>query len=118
MRGQWQFAQGGLNEGEDPLNAAWREMREETGLGPNEVMLVAEHPGWIVYEYPPEIAAKRGRLGQAHRWYLFDALRSGVAPTPDGLEFVAWQWVTREWMLEHAVDFRQPGYERVLGEWW
>jgi len=112
--GQWQFPQGGLDDGEQPVAAAWRELAEETGLGPTDVMAVAEYPGWVVYEYPPGLREKRGRLGQAHRWYLFDALRADITPTPDGSEFTAWQWVTREWMLEHAVAFRKPGYELVL----
>lgn len=114
LPGQWQFAQGGLDDGEQPIEAAWRELAEETGLGPADVMAVAEYPGWVVYEYPPDLREKRGRLGQAHRWYLFDALRADIVPTPDGSEFVNWQWVTREWMLEHVVDFRRPGYELVL----
>ena len=112
--GQWQLPQGGLLEDEEPIVAAWRELAEETGLGPNDVMAVAEYPGWVVYEYPPDIRSKKGRLGQAHRWFLFDVLRADVEPRPDGDEFVAWQWVTREWMIENTVGFRKPGYELVL----
>ncbi|MCU1400855.1 MAG: putative hydrolase [Acidimicrobiales bacterium] len=112
--GQWQFPQGGLDADEPPIDAAWRELFEETGLTSNDVMAVAEYPGWVVYEYPPDLKVAKGRLGQAHRWFLFDAMRADITPTPDGKEFVAWQWVTRDWMVEHAVDFRRPGYELVL----
>jgi putative (di)nucleoside polyphosphate hydrolase len=112
--GHWQLPQGGLEPDEEPLQAAWRELAEETGLGPDDVMAVAEYPGWVLYEYPPELKSKKNRLGQAHRWFLFDALRPDIQPKPDGDEFTAWQWVTREWMLENAVGFRRPGYELVL----
>ncbi|HRE03603.1 MAG TPA: NUDIX domain-containing protein [Ilumatobacteraceae bacterium] len=112
--GQWQFPQGGLEDGETPIQAAWRELGEETGLGANDVMAVAEYPGWVTYEYPPDLAVKKGRLGQTQRWFLFDALRADIRPTPDGREFVAWQWVTREWLIEQTAGFRRAAYELVL----
>ncbi|CAB4867261.1 unannotated protein [freshwater metagenome] len=114
VRGQYQLPQGGLDAGEAPLSAAWRELREETGLGPEDVHAVAEYPGWVPYEYPEDLKTAKGRMGQVHRWFLFDANSADVSPTPDGREFVAWQWVTREWLIENVVDFRRPGYELVL----
>lgn len=113
--GQWQLPQGGLVEDEEPIDAAWRELKEETGLGPDDVDPVAEFPAWIAYEYPPELKPRKGRIGQVQRWFLFDARRADIVPTPDGEEFVAWQWVTRQWLLDQTVDFRLDGYRAVLG---
>ena len=111
---QWQLPQGGIDRDETPLDAAWRELGEETGLGPDDVRAVAEYPHWVLYEYPTELKLLKGRLGQAHKWFLFDALRADIIPTPDDREFVAWQWATREWLIDNVVEFRRPGYATVL----
>jgi len=112
--GQWQAPQGGLENGESPLDAAWRELAEETGLGPKDVAFVSEYGDWVLYEYPPELKRIKGRLGQAHRWFMFEVLHAEITPTPDMDEFTDWQWVTRDWLIEHAVEFRRSGYATVL----
>lgn len=114
-RGQWQVPQGGLERGEAPVEAAWRELAEETGLGADDVELVAEREEWIVTSWPPEVVGTRARLGQAQRWFEFRVRDESVQPTPDGREFRAWKWVPADWLVEHVVGFKRPGYERVLG---
>jgi putative (di)nucleoside polyphosphate hydrolase len=113
--GQWQAPPGGLENGETPIDAAWRELAEETGLGPKDVAYVGEYPEWVLYEYPPHLKRAKGRLGQVHRWFMFEALDPNVVPTPDNDEFTAWKWVTRDWLIDNAVDFRRSGYSMVLG---
>lgn len=111
--GSWQLPQGGLDDGESPVDAAWRELAEETGLGADEVQLKSEHPGWTVYELP--LGFRRGsRRGQAHRWFIFQVLSDLVEPRPDGVEFGAWCWMSRERLVEITADFRIPGYREVL----
>ena len=114
VAGSWQLPQGGLDEGETPLEAAWRELEEETGLGAGEVRFVGEHPEWTVYELPP--ASRRpARLGQVHRWFFFEVIDDNVVPTPDGHEFVDWRWMSPADLLDTVVEFRRPSYRQVLG---
>lgn len=112
--GSWQLPQGGLKTGEEPLVAAWRELGEETGLGPEDVELTGEHPGWVLYEWPPEVVADGARLGQVQRWYFFRPRGDDVEPTPDGREFTDWRWVETAWLVDHVAAFRRPAYEAAL----
>lgn len=116
--GSWQLPQGGLDQGEEPIEAAWRELGEETGLGPRQVEARAEFPDWVAYEWPAEIMQVRGRdgrrRGQIQKWFLFDAVAPDVEPQPDGREFVSWQWVEPSWLVDHVPSWRRGAYQRVL----
>ena len=117
--GSWQLPQGGLERGEDPIDAAWRELKEETGLGAADVVARVEFPEWVAYEWPADVQRDHGRdgkrRGQVHRWFLFDALDAAITPAPDGSEFVSWRWVEPAWLIDNVVDMRRAAYQRVLG---
>jgi putative (di)nucleoside polyphosphate hydrolase len=116
----WQMPQGGLDEGESAIAAARRELHEETGA--TSVHLLAEAPGWLTYDLPPEAlrASWHGRFrGQAQRWVAFrfdgeDSEIDVLAP-PDGHkpEFDAWRWATLAETPDLIVPFKRQVYQKV-----
>ena len=116
--GSWQLPQGGLEAGEEPIDAAWRELGEETGLGRAQVAADRQHPHWVAYEWPAEVRAEQGKLGkrrgQVQQWFFFRALSAEVRPTPDGSEFVAWKWMTVDELVAGVVTWRRQAYAQVL----
>lgn len=115
VRGAWQLPQGGIEGDETPEQAAWRELTEETGLGPNDVRLVGEHEAWTVYQWPDGITKKNGRLGQAQRWFFFEPIGDTIRPRPDGKEFRDWTWMPVAELVDQVVEFRRVPYQEVLG---
>lgn len=116
--GSWQLPQGGLDSGEEPIEGAWRELHEETGLDEQHVVARVEFPDWVAYEWPGDIMREHGkdgkRRGQVQKWFLFDALTADVEPVPDGDEFVAWKWVEASWLVDHVPEWRRAAYAKVL----
>ena len=112
--GSWQLPQGGINSGESPEQAVWRELCEETGLTDREVRLVEQPPHWTIYEWPQDMRSS-DRIGQAHRWFFFEPIDDDVVPQPDGREFVAWRWMRATDLIDGVVAFRRGPYVQVLG---
>lgn len=118
----WQMPQGGIDEGEDPLRAALRELQEETSI--TSVSLLAEAPEWIHYDLPDEalgIALKGKYRGQRQRWFAFafaghdseiDVLAPGGGKFP--AEFDAWRWERLSRTPALIVPFKKQAYDRIV----
>jgi putative (di)nucleoside polyphosphate hydrolase len=116
----WQMPQGGIDRGEDPLEAAKRELWEETNV--RSIELIAELPEWLSYNLPENARGRWGGRyrGQRQKWFLFrfvgsdeevDVLRP--AGGAHDAEFDAWRWERFDRLPEIVVPFKREIYEKV-----
>ena len=113
----WQLPQGGLDESEEPLHAAFREVAEETGIPESALELVRACQEPLAYELP--MAARRAKTGrgQALYWFLFRFRGSDdLVDVTRGGEFRAWRWMAFPRVIEGVADFRKAMYRRLASE--
>lgn len=118
----WQMPQGGIDEGEDPFEAALRELYEETSI--RSIRRLGEVDGWLKYDIPRDIAGQawKGKYrGQKQKWFAlaFTGNESEIdIATPGGgehkPEFVEWRWEKLENTPELIVPFKRPVYDDVV----
>jgi putative (di)nucleoside polyphosphate hydrolase len=120
---EWQMPQGGVDPGEDPWQAALRELYEETNI--RSVEKLAEARDWQSYDLPPDVAAQAwgGRYrGQTQKWYALrftgedseiDIAHPGGGHKP---EFFQWRWEQPANLPDLIIPFKRKVYERVLAE--
>lgn len=115
----WQFPQGGIDPGETPIDAMWRELEEETRLTGQLVDLVAEVPEWLGYEIPEEFRRKKLSRGQVQKWFFVQVKTNALESVEQILEdlppeeFDGWKWTTFSTIADEVIEFRQPIYRRL-----
>lgn len=118
----WQFPQGGIDRGERPLDAMYRELHEEVGLQPEQVRVLARTRDWLRYEVPNRFVRRDSRgiyKGQKQIWFLLQMLghdwevnlRATEKP-----EFDAWRWNDYWVPLDVVIEFKRGVYKDALSE--
>jgi putative (di)nucleoside polyphosphate hydrolase len=112
--GAWQLPQGGLDEGESPLEAIKREVQEETGIEAKDLELLSAESRLLAYELPLEARSKKTGRGQVQYWFLFRFTGQDEAITlGDKKEFRAWKWMSMDKLTSRVVSFKQPVYRAL-----
>ena len=112
----WQMPQGGVNEGEDFLTAAYRELEEETSI--KNVKLIRELDGLVTYHLPERLLGiiwKGKYKGQKQKWFLMKYLGedNDINIKTKKPEFLDWKWVDLEEITKLVVDFKLHVYQEV-----
>jgi putative (di)nucleoside polyphosphate hydrolase len=113
----WQMPQGGIDMGENPEQAALRELKEE--IGTNKAELLREMDGWLDYDLPAHLVgvALKGRYrGQRQKWLAmrFTGTDKDINVATDEPEFGEWKWLAMEALPRMIVPFKRDTYSKVI----
>jgi putative (di)nucleoside polyphosphate hydrolase len=118
----WQFPQGGIQQNESPEQAMYRELREELGLDPDDVQVVASTRNWLRYRLPKRFIRHDSEplcIGQKQIWYMLkleaDDSKVNLASSSRP-EFDSWIWVDYWKPVREVVPFKRDVYRRALQE--
>jgi len=118
----WQFPQGGLKEGETLEQAMYRELKEEIGLEPKQVEIIAQNEEWLRYDLPKGLIRRRTKpicIGQQQKWFLLRLVEKDAKinlQTTDDPEFDSWAWVSYWYPLRQIIAFKRQVYEKIMHE--
>lgn len=113
----WQMPQGGIDDGEDPRDTAFREMEEE--IGTKNATIIAENDNWLSYDLPDHLIGKvwKGKYrGQNMKWYLmrYQGQDSDINIDTAHPEFSEWMWMNMDQLIDSIVDFKRPLYRELV----
>jgi putative (di)nucleoside polyphosphate hydrolase len=114
IEGAWQFPQGGIDEGESPKEALFRELKEE--IGTKKVEIIAEYPEWLSYDFPQKIAKRMYQYdGQMQKYFLVRLKKSArINLNTKHPEFTEYKFVNFNEVLDSIIYFKKPIYKKVL----
>ncbi len=115
----WQMPQGGIDKGEKPLEAAYRELKEETSI--RSVKLIKEINEEITYHLPDNLLGIiwKGRFkGQTQKWFImkFVGEDKEINLNTKYPEFLEWKWINHENITDKVVEFKLHVYEKIKNE--
>ena len=115
----WQMPQGGINQNENFLEAAKRELEEETGI--KTVKLIKELDKWLTYDLPKNLLGKlwKGKYrGQKQKWFImkFVGKNEEINIKTKKPEFFDWKWIEPTDLTKVAVDFKVDIYKKLVEE--
>jgi len=118
----WQFPQGGMSRGESGEESVFRELREEIGLGHEDVQILGRTRHWLRYRLPPRYVRRNVQplcLGQKQHWFLLRLRQQEVSFRFDMTaqpEFDRWRWVDYWQPIREVIYFKRAVYSRALHE--
>ncbi len=118
----WQFPQGGVDDGETPEQAMYRELYEEVGLRPEHVQILASSRSWLRYRLPKRLVRQDSKpvcIGQKQKWFLLQlkSQESAINLNSSGHpEFDDWRWVSYWYPVRQVVSFKRDVYRKVMKE--
>ena len=112
----WQLPQGGIDDGENPIQAGIRELHEETSI--KSVIFIAEYPEWINYDVPLNLANNlwNGKYrGQTQKWLLFHfkGIDNEIDIKTKNPEFKSWNWIDQTELSSKAIYFKKEVYLQI-----
>ncbi len=114
IKDAWQFPQGGIDKGETPKMALFRELKEE--IGTDEVEIIAEYPKWLSYDFPEDVLEKmKPYSGQIQKYFLVRLKKNAKIKLKTEIpEFNDYDFVSFDEVDKNVKSFKRKSYLEVL----